>query len=55
MAIAKKHFFHGAALSLVTARGEFTGLARLEDLGAAAYAVNHNIGMFIKHTERERE
>ena len=53
MAIAKKHFFHGAALSLITVRGEFTGLARLKDLGAAAYAVNHNIGIYIKHTEKE--
>jgi hypothetical protein len=50
MSIAEYHFYHGAALSLIVSRGEFTGLVRIPEIGGAAYAVNHDIGVYIKHT-----
>jgi hypothetical protein len=50
MPIPDYHFYHGAALSLIVAQGEFTGLAKMPALGTAAYAVNHDIGVYIKHT-----
>ncbi|MBW1999256.1 MAG: hypothetical protein JRJ29_15015 [Deltaproteobacteria bacterium] len=53
MAIPEKHFYHGAALSLIAARGEFTGLTRLPDYGSSAYAVNHDVGIYVKHTEND--
>jgi len=53
MPIPQYHYYHGAALSIITEPGEFTGLARTPVYGAGAYAVNHNIGIFIKHTTHE--
>ena len=49
MAIADYHFYDGAALSLITSRGEFTALARFPDAAGRAYAVNHDIGIYVKH------
>jgi hypothetical protein len=49
MPIAEYHFYHGVALSLIVSRGEFTGLARIPKIGGAAYAINHDIGVYIKH------
>src|SRR6266496_3722016 len=49
MPIADYHFFDGAALSLITGRGEFTALTRLPDLSGRAYAVNHDTGIYVKH------
>jgi len=49
MAIPEYHFYHGAALSLIVSQGQFTGLARMPELGKAAYAVNHDTGIYIKH------
>jgi hypothetical protein len=48
--IADYHFYHGAALSLIVSEGSFTGLARMQDIGASVYAINHDIGLFIKHS-----
>jgi hypothetical protein len=53
MAIPGKHFYHGAALSLIAARGEFTGVTRLPDYGTSACAVNHNVGIYVKHTKED--
>lgn len=52
MSIPEYHYYHGAALSLITEQGKFTGLARTPALGSGAYAVNHDIGVFIKHTTK---
>ncbi|MBI4797068.1 MAG: hypothetical protein HY790_14735 [Deltaproteobacteria bacterium] len=49
MTISDYHFYHGAALSLIVSRGEFTGLARIKDAGSAAFAVNHDIAVYVKH------
>ena len=50
MSIAEYHFYHGAAMSLIAARGEFTGLTRISSLGTCAYAVNHDTAIYLKHT-----
>src|ERR1700759_225921 len=52
MGIARKSYYRGAALSGIVDRGEFTALPSLSDIGSGAYLVNHNIGLFIKHTEK---
>lgn len=49
MPIPDFHFYHGAAISQIVALGTFTGLARFEG-GSAAYAINHDIGLYIKHS-----
>ena len=49
MSIAEYHFYHGAALSVLVSRIEFTGLSRITDIGPA-YAVNNVIGLYIKHS-----
>ena len=36
-----------SALSLITARGDFTALTRPPELGAAAYAINHDTGLIV--------
>lgn len=51
MAIAGKHFYHGAALSLITDHVDFVGLSRIKDIASNAFALNNNIGVFVKHTE----
>lgn len=51
MAIGEYHFYHGAALSVLVSRTEFTGLSRIVDIGPA-YAVNNVIGLYVKHTTR---
>jgi hypothetical protein len=48
--IANYHFYDGAALSLITDRGEFTALTRFPDVAGRAYAVNHDIGIYVKHS-----
>ena len=53
MPIAEKHFYHGAALSLIAARGEFTALRRLREECRSAYAVNDNVGIYVKHSKAE--
>jgi hypothetical protein len=50
MTIADYHFYDGAALSLITGRGEFTALTRFPDVAGRAYAVNHDIGIYVKHS-----
>jgi hypothetical protein len=49
--ISEYHFYHGAALSILVSRTEFTGLSRIPDLGSA-YAVNNAVGLYIKHASR---
>ena len=49
MAIANHHFFDGAALSLITDLGEFTGLTLFPNVAGRAYTVNADIGIYIKH------
>lgn len=46
--IARYHFYHGAALSMLVSRNEFTGLSRITDLGSA-YAINNVVGLYVKH------
>ncbi len=53
MPISDYHFYHGAALSLIVSEGQFTGLARIEDTAGVAYAVNHDIGLYMKHSTME--
>lgn len=48
--IANYHFYDGAALSLITDRGEFTALTRFPDVAGRAYAVNHDKGIYVKHS-----
>lgn len=53
MTIADYHFYHGAALSVLVSRNEFTGLSRITDLGPA-YAINNMIGLYVKHASNKR-
>lgn len=48
------HLYHGAALSIVTEAQRFGSIARINDLPLGAYAINHDIGIFIKHTTNDR-
>lgn len=52
MAVREYHFYHGAALSQIVSEGEFTGLARLSECGSGAYAINHDKGVYIKHSTK---
>jgi len=49
--IPEYQFYHGAALSVLVSRREFTGLSRIVDLGSA-YAVNNTLGLYIKHATK---
>ena len=52
MPIADYHFYDGAALSLITDRGDFTALTRFPDVAGRAYAVNHDRGIYVKHSTK---
>jgi len=51
--IPNYHFYDGAALSFITARGEFTALTRIGDLAGRAYALNHDRRIYIKHATND--
>jgi hypothetical protein len=53
MAIPNYHFYDGAALSYITARGEFTALTRIGGIPGRGYAVNHDRRIYIKHATSE--
>ena len=49
--IPEYHFYHGAALSTLVSRTEFTVVSRIDNLGSA-YAVNNVVGLYIKHATK---
>jgi hypothetical protein len=52
MPIPDYHLYEGAVLSLIAARGEFTGLTRFTELQGHAFAINHDIGIYVKHSTK---
>jgi hypothetical protein len=49
------HYYQGAALSLLTSEGGFTGLARIDqannhDVAGHAWALNHDKAIYMKHS-----
>lgn len=56
MSIPQKAFYHGAALFEITQDGHFSSINKMPNISSSsAYLLNHNIGVYIKHTTVEKE
>lgn len=56
MTITQKAFFHGAALYEITQDEHFSSINRMAHVASSsAYLLNHNTGIYIKHTTVEYE
>ncbi len=56
MTISQKSFYHGAALIEITRHKSFTSMNLApHSTSSSAYQVNHDIGIYIKHTTKTNQ